>query len=65
MHDAQQGYQADWEAKRQWYASHHILPWTEGGGAKGVLVWSEEGTSGPGIDSREIDARAREVLQLD
>jgi len=58
------GYKADWEAKRRWYASHGILPWTEGGGATGVLAWSEEGISAGGIDSREIEARVREVLQL-
>jgi hypothetical protein len=23
------GYVADWEAKKRWYASHGILPWTE------------------------------------
>jgi hypothetical protein len=58
------GYRADWEAKREWYASHGILPWTDGGGENGVLVWSEEGTSGPGIDSVEIEARAGEVVGL-
>jgi hypothetical protein len=26
------GYRADWEARKAWYASHDILPWTSGGG---------------------------------
>jgi hypothetical protein len=27
------GYRANWEAKRAWYATHGILPWTDGGRA--------------------------------
>ena len=26
------GYRADWEARKEWYAHHDILPWTDGGG---------------------------------
>jgi hypothetical protein len=53
------GYRADWEAKLGWYRDHDILPWTEGGGASGTLVWStEEG----GIDSHEIENLARQAF---
>ena len=55
------GYRADWEAKLAWYASHEVLPWTEGGGAGGTLVWSTEGGAGGGIDSTEIEQLAIEV----
>jgi hypothetical protein len=58
------GYRADWEAKRDWYASHGILPWTDGGGPNGVLVWSDEGVVDAGIDSLDIESRAREVFGL-
>jgi AAA domain/UvrD-like helicase C-terminal domain len=58
------GYRADWEAKRAWYASHGILPWTDGGGEAGVLVWSTEGRDGPGIESDAIERLAREALDL-
>lgn len=60
----QAGYRADWEAKLAWYASHGIDPWTEGGGPDGTLVWSTENRSTPGIDSRDIESLAREVLGL-
>jgi hypothetical protein len=54
------GYRADWEAKQRWYANHGVLPWTDGGGPNGILVWSTEGVSGPGIDSSEIERLAHE-----
>lgn len=59
------GYRADWDARRTWYASQGILPWTEGGGAGGVLIWSTEATEGPGIDSVSIGQLASEVLALE
>jgi hypothetical protein len=58
------GYRADWEAKKSWYASHGVLPWSEGGGRSGTLVWSTEKVSSRGIDSHVIEALAREVLGL-
>jgi hypothetical protein len=56
------GYRADWESKMQWYAAHGIAPWIEGGGPEGVLVWSTEGRPPAGIDAREIEQLARDVL---
>jgi hypothetical protein len=57
-------YRTDWEAKKVWYANHGILPWTEGGGPEGVLVWSTEKPRNRGIDVLEIERLAREVFQL-
>lgn len=56
------GYRADWEVKRAWYAEHGILPWLEGGGPDGVLVWSDEKPNNQGIDSQAIEQRVREVM---
>ena len=56
------GYRADWEAKKKWYAEHQILPWEEGGGAEGTLVWSTENLESAGIDAKEIDELARDVF---
>jgi hypothetical protein len=57
------GYRADWDAKKEWYAAHAILPWTDGGGSGGTLVWSTESKS-EGIDSSEIETLAREVFSI-
>jgi ATP-dependent exoDNAse (exonuclease V) alpha subunit len=56
------GYAADWAAKKQWYANHDIRPFDEGGGTKGVLVWSTENHSSGGIDAQAIDELARKVF---
>lgn len=56
-------YRADWEAKQEWYSSHGILPWPNGGGPAGTLVWSTESRS-HGIDSSEIEQLARQVFAL-
>jgi hypothetical protein len=56
------GYRADWAARKRWYASHDILPWTEGGGPQGTLVWSHENVGSPGISSHEIRKLARDVF---
>ena len=57
------GYRADWEANLNWYAKHGILPWTQGGGSTGTLVWSTEGQGGSrGIDAHEIEQLAIEVF---
>jgi ATP-dependent exoDNAse (exonuclease V) alpha subunit len=58
------GYRADWEAKRNWYGSHSIHPWTDGGGPNGTLVWSTEGQTSKGIDTVEIELIARDVFGL-
>jgi len=56
------GYRADWDAKKAWYAEHNILPWTEGGGSQGVLVWSTEKPRNRGFDSQDIEELALEVF---
>jgi len=58
------GYRADWDAKRAWYARHDILPWTEGGGSGGILVWSTEKQDTAGIDSEQIERLARQVVGM-
>lgn len=58
------GYRADWEARKAWYASHDILPWTDGGGAAGTLVWSDENVTDSGISSHAIRELARGVFEL-
>jgi hypothetical protein len=56
------GYRADWEAKLEWYKAHDVLPLDDGGGASGTLVWSTESRKA-GIDSLEIEALARRVME--
>jgi hypothetical protein len=56
------GYAADWKAKKQWYADHGILPWSDGGGPDGTLVWSTENQASAGIDAQAIDVLAREIF---
>ncbi len=58
------GYRADWDARKAWYASHGILPWTEGGGSGGTLVWSDENVTDSGISSHAIRELARQVFGL-
>jgi hypothetical protein len=58
------GYHSDWTAKRAWYADHGILPWTDGGGPSGTLVWSTERRTSRGIDAENIERLARQVLQV-
>jgi hypothetical protein len=58
------GYRADWEAKLSWYGDHGILPWTEGGGPAGTLVWSTEESSPARIDAQAIEELARDVFDL-
>lgn len=57
------GYRADWDAKKSWYARHDVLPWLDGGGHNGILVWSTEKPGNRGIDSQDIQARIEEVLK--
>ena len=58
------GYRADWEARKAWYASHDIVTWEDGGGARGALVCSDENVSAAGIDSNAVRALARRVFEL-
>lgn len=58
------GYRADWESRKKWYASHDILPWTEGGGLAGTLVCSDENVSSGGIDSHAVRELAKDVFSL-
>ncbi|MCX4239715.1 AAA family ATPase [Paraliomyxa miuraensis] len=62
LHDVT--YREDWDRKLAWYAKHGIRPWKEGGGPRGVLVWSTEGQESKGIDSEAIEALARSALGL-
>ena len=59
------GYYADWRAKCTWYAEHGILPWHQGGGPSGSLVWSTEKQDTPGIDAHEIEQIALKVFDMD
>ncbi|WP_433666374.1 AAA family ATPase [Nocardia sp. CA-136227] len=59
---ASPGYRADWEAKKAWYRAHQILPFDEGGGKNGTLVWSDEEVRNPGIAADYIESLARRVL---
>jgi len=54
-------YRADWEAKKVWYAQHGILPWTDGGGPGGVLVWSQDDLATGGIDVQAIERLVEEI----
>lgn len=56
------GYRADWDAKLAWYADHDILPWTDGGGPAGTLVWSTEKLGNRGIDAHDIELLAIDVF---
>ncbi|MGV8875748.1 MAG: hypothetical protein ACOH2Q_24710 [Rhodococcus sp. (in: high G+C Gram-positive bacteria)] len=35
-------YAAKWQAKKKWNADNGVLPWTEGGGPNGTLVWTDD-----------------------
>lgn len=58
------GYRAEWDVKRAWYAANGVLPWSDGGGPAGRLVWSADDPASRGIDSREIEALARQVFDV-
>lgn len=54
-------YKKKWEAKLEWYRSNGVLPHTEGGGPKGVLVTTEDGADGS-ISSSDIEALVDDLL---
>lgn len=35
-------YAANWKAKKQWYRVNGMLPWPDGGGPEGTLVWTDD-----------------------
>lgn len=57
-------YAEQWKEKLAWYRAHGVVPAEEGGGPQGTLVTSEDDARG-GIDSREIEKKARTVLGVD
>jgi hypothetical protein len=57
-------YRADWESKRRKLADNGVLPLAQGGGPNGILVWSTERPDNRGIDAREIERLAREVMGM-
>jgi hypothetical protein len=54
-------YRRQWERKRAWYASHGILPYSDGGGPNGVLVTTQDGDDGS-ISSADIEALVDKLL---
>lgn len=46
-------YRRQWERKRAWYASHGILPYTDGGRSNGVVT-TQDGDDGS-ISSADIE----------
>ena len=53
-------YRRRWERKLVWYRGQDILPWDEGGGARGTLIITEDDPVG-GIDAQKIKALIREI----
>lgn len=56
-------YQRRWRDKLTWYRAQGILPFSEGGGASGTLVTSQDSANG-GIDSGEIAHIIEDVFGL-
>ena len=54
-------YRQRWEEKLEWYRSHGIVPWQEGGGENGTLIVTRDATNGS-IDSKEIVALTSKLL---
>jgi energy-coupling factor transporter ATP-binding protein EcfA2 len=52
-------YRATWDYKVDWYRRNGVLPFDEGGGPNGTLVWSNELG---GLRSDEVRAQARRVF---
>jgi hypothetical protein len=54
-------YRRKWEIKLGWYRANGVLPRKEGGGAKGVLVTTEDGADGS-ISSADIETLVDDLL---
>ena len=54
-------YRRRWEEKKAWYKGHGILPYEQGGGAKGTLIITRDESNGS-IDSADITRLISEVL---
>ena len=52
-------YARKWELKKAWYADNSILPYDQGGGSEGTLIWTDDLH---GADAQAWLARASEVL---
>lgn len=61
LHDA--SYRLRWESKLSWYRAQGILPFGEGGGPNGTLVWSEDQPNGA-IDAEAMKNLMRRVFKL-
>ena len=59
LHDPD--YRSRWERKLRWYREHGIVPYQEGGGARGTLIVTAD-SEGGGISSQEIEAIIRKVI---
>lgn len=59
LHDP--AYRRRWEDKQQWYRENGILPFDEGGGARGTLIVTRDQPDG-GIDSPQIAALISKVF---
>jgi hypothetical protein len=56
-----ENYRRSWEAKLAWYRANGILPFSEGGGPRGILVTTTESSS-DGFDFPTIQKTIRECL---
>ena len=55
-------YRRRWEEKLAWYRANKILPSEEGGGERGTLILTQDGSNGS-IDAANIDQLISEVLK--
>jgi hypothetical protein len=56
-------YHRRWEEKQQWYRAHDIKPREEGGGSKGILIFTRDEPDG-GINSQSISQLVKEVFDV-
>lgn len=56
-------YASKWEKKLEWYKSHDILPYSEGGGDEGTLIITEDDSKG-GISVKEITELIEDIFDL-
>jgi hypothetical protein len=55
-------YRRRWEEKMAWYRANRILPSDEGGGERGTLIITRDGTNGS-IDAANIDRLIADILK--